>query len=84
MSWPKRMSLVEVSWVDSWGSSSWQAAENAVDTDPLLVCVSVGYLLHSGLDAVVISQSQNMNGDVMATLTIPRSCVRDVTTIRGV
>jgi len=47
------MRLVLVDWLDSYGcSSSWQALEGCAPS--LMVCHSVGWLLHDGEDCKVI------------------------------
>ena len=77
MGWPKSMPIVEVEWIDSSsGCSTWRFPEDQ-DVDAL-PCKTAGYLLKKDRKSVVIFQSQASSGHVADSMTIPRSCVKEI------
>lgn len=84
------MRLVLIEWVDSYGcSSQWRHLENC--TPELLLCRSVGWLLHDGDDVKVIvphlieTDTESRIADQgCGDMTIPASAIRSVTDLRVV
>ena len=71
--------LVEVYWRDSTSVDTWTSLSDHEDVEPLVI-KSAGYLVSIDRDAVKIVQSvvQVPDGDVAASLIIPRGCVISV------
>ena len=73
--------LVEVTWVDSSETSGWQ---QDIITKPL-VCMTAGYMVHSGRRSVVVAmnRSEKRSAHSFGTaMTIPRGCVKRVRRLR--
>jgi len=76
--------VVEVEWVDAQASSGWHGRARYEDNGPAMpVNVSVGYVIKDTPEEVIIGQSYEQNGALVAdSLQLPRSYIRRVTTVR--
>lgn len=76
--------LVQIEWEDSYGCSpSWAPIEGC--SPSVMVCKSVGWLVHDGEDCKVIvphlNQANHPNADLQGCgdMTIPASAVKQIT-----
>lgn len=85
---PRRMSdrMVLVRWVDSAGTSGWRPRAEAVadlDRPSIMACLTVGYLIGEGADAIMVAASIGHDGDAVDnTLQIPRVAIVSIKTLR--
>lgn len=77
MSWPKRMPIVEVLWVDSHTRPGWCQAD-AVDALEQCACKTAGYLFRDTEESVVIMQNQSDAGGVGEAMVIPKPMVKSM------
>jgi hypothetical protein len=77
----KHHPLVEVEWDDACGRTGWRPAEEYARENGVRTR-SVGYRVRNDRDAVVLLQSQAMNGNYNDSIVIPRSMVRKVRVLR--
>lgn len=82
MSWPKRMEIVEVEWIDSCGNAAWRSVEHDDEEITDLSCKTVGYLFKRTKDRVVVALNQSATGNVGDTIAIPRSAVRRMSVLK--
>ena len=75
------MKLVYIEWLDSYGpTNNWEVIEDAL-TPSLLVCRSVGWLVHDGADckqiAPNLTQADHDDTELQASgyFTIPTVCI---------
>lgn len=76
------MRLVLIEWIDSFGCSShWSMMEDVHPT--VLVCRSVGWLLHDGEDCKTIvphvaPETEHTRHQGCGDMTIPTRCIRSI------
>ncbi len=75
---PKKLRIVEVEWVDSCVKGGWRMREEYLEGKGLSQCRTVGYLLRSDRQEVMVVQSQSNTGGVADSMTIPRRCVKKI------
>ena len=74
--------MVEVEWVDSAGRSDWHELDEASRLLERLACRSVGYMVIDNADGIVLTQGVGAMGLWLSSMAIPRSAIRNVTTLR--
>ena len=74
--------VVEVKWRDACSRGGWRDVSHTHHDRPLCV-TSVGYLLHKDKRRVTLALSLAANDDVGDTLTVPRSWILRVRTLRS-
>ena len=73
----RKLPIVEVEWRDSVSRGRWSTREDYSKETPAN-CTSVGYLLKSDREKVIIVQSTEEKSYVLDSITIPRSCVQAI------
>jgi hypothetical protein len=70
--------MVFVEWLDSTSPEGWRTTREVSDLADgrhELECWSVGLLIGESLDRIVISTSQNLQGDAISPLAIPKVAI---------
>ncbi len=74
----EKLPIVEVTWLDARAEEAWIDIDEAKE-QRLYTCVSIGYLLHEDEDKLIIIQSQALNQNTIAGLSvIPKSGIQSV------
>lgn len=71
----RKLRVLEVEWLDAGSLSGWRQPTEHADEGPLR-CRTVGYVLRDDEECLILAQSQASSGQVAASLTIPRSCIK--------
>lgn len=71
----KKLPIVEVEWLDACVDGGWNPRATYVEKAKLVECRTAGYLLKSGKQHIIIVQSQDDQGKVTDSMTIPRSSI---------
>ena len=72
--------LVEIHWVDSVAEHGWSYRQDALDkaTSEAMKCKSVGYVLKTGEDFILICSGVQQDHSVFATMQIPIVVVTEI------
>jgi len=74
----KKMRMVEVEWLDSYGSFGWQDRENCESDTHATTPKTIGYLLQSKRDELLLVQSWSANELVAGAIAIPKCSVKKI------
>ena len=74
----KHLRMVEVEWVDSCVNGGWRTRQEYLEAPGVSQCRTVGYLLRSSRQEVIVVQSLNNYGGAADSMTIPRSSVKKI------
>lgn len=70
------MKLVHITWNDSFSIDKWSLKELVViESQKLMECHTVGYILSRTRQAVTICHTTNSEGMVCGAIQIPRKCI---------
>ena len=59
----KKPQLVEISWIDAWGSTGWDDVQASRHACTGAVCTSVGYVLERNEQGYKLSSSLDLSND---------------------
>jgi hypothetical protein len=81
VSWPPKMPLVLVEWLDSNGTHTWESYDTMLAScrSAGLLCQSVGWVLLDAPDRLVLVPNLAETGSVQDAMTIPRCAVLSTT-----
>lgn len=69
--------MVYVKWIDPSSTSRWQSLEDAEKIQPL-ECETLGYVLKSGRQSILVASTRNEKRDVGDVTVLPRVCIREI------
>ena len=79
----RKMKIVQIKWIDSCASNqNWNFIQDFDgDIEPIKI-ISVGFLLQENDDVVTIAQNYGTDPEQVCNLmTIPKGCIKQITTI---
>ena len=71
---------VEIEWVDSLDvSDGWETIEHYIEEGAMIICTSVGYLIHEDEDIMILAMSHDpSNEHVGHGMTIPKVSIKKI------
>lgn len=79
----RRREIRHVEWIDSAGCGGWTDLEEATESNVIVTCVSVGFLLREDPTQVVLALSvDDMHDNVSGVIAIPKVAVTKTSVLR--